>query len=170
MSEEKASAVVGGVFTIEHVRDGKVIDTWQEKNLVTNEGLNSLLDTYLNGDGTAKISAWYVSIFEGNYTPLATLTAATYPAAATESTAYDEATRVLWVDAGASSQQITNSASKATFTINATKTIYGAALVSASAKSAVTGVCFAASRFAVARSVVDNDQLLITYTVQAASA
>lgn len=170
MTEEKAATVVGGVFTIEHVRNGEVIDRWEEKNLVTNEGLNSLLDVYLNGDGTAKITAWYVAIFEGNYTPVATLTAATFPAAATESTAYDEATRVLWVDAGASAQQITNSASKATFTINATKTIYGAALVSASAKSATTGVCFAASRFSVARAVVDNDQLLITYTVQAASA
>lgn len=169
-TEEKAETVVGGVFTIEHVRDGKVIDTWQEKNLVSNEGLNALLDTYLNGDGTAKIAAWYVALFEGNYTPVATLTAATFPAAATESTAYTEATRVLWVDAAASAQQITNTAAKATFTMNATKTIYGAALVSASAKSATTGVLFAASRFSVSRAVVAADQLLITYTVQAASA
>lgn len=167
---ETAEMKVGGVFTIEHVRNGVVIDTWQEKNLVTNEGLNSLLDVYLNGDGTAKIPAWYVALFEGNYTPLATVTAATFTAAATECTAYDEATRVLWVDAAASAQQITNTASKATFTMNATKTIYGAALISASAKSATTGTLFAASRFSVSRAVVDNDQLLITYTVQAASA
>lgn len=167
---EQEEMRVGGVFTIEHVRDGVVIDTWQEKNLVTNEGLNALLDTYLNGDGTAKIPAWYVALFEGNYTPAATLTAATFTATATESIAYSEATRVLWVDAAASAQQITNSASKATFTMNATKTIYGAALISASAKSATTGVLFAASRFSVARAVVAADQLLITYTVQAASA
>lgn len=169
MSEERARASVGGVFTIEHVRDGKVIDKWEEKNLVVDEGLNSLLDTYLNGDGTAKITAWYVALFEGNYTPTAGLTAANFTATATESTAYDEATRQLWVDAGASAKQITNSANKATFTMNASKTIYGAALLSASAKSSTAGVLFAASRFSVSRAVVDNDQLLITYTVTAVS-
>lgn len=170
---EQEEMKVGGRFFVEHVRDGKIIDSWfatPDPNLVTNEGLNALLDTYLNGDGTAKIAAWHVALFEGNYTPLATVTAATWVAAATESTAYAEATRVPWVDAAASAQQITNTASKATFTMNATKTIYGAALVSASAKSAGTGVLFAISRFSVARAVVADDQLLITYTVQAASA
>ena len=31
--------IVAGYFNYEHVRDGKVIDSWQEPNLVVDEGL-----------------------------------------------------------------------------------------------------------------------------------
>lgn len=158
---------VGGVFTFEHIRDGEVIDTWHEENLVVNESLDDLLQVYL-GNGTQK-PTWYVGIFEGNYTPVASVTAATIASAATESTAYDESARVTWVEAAVSSQSITNSANKATFTINATKTMYGAFLISDSAKSGTAGTLFAASKFSAARAVVTLDQLLVTYTVTAAS-
>lgn len=166
--ETTGATKVGGVFTIEQIRDGKVIDTWEEKNIVVNEGLNNLLDAYLHG--STQTTAWYIGIFEGNYTPLATDTGANIVANATECTAYTEATRPAWVEAAASSQSITNSASKATFTINATKTVYGAFLISTSTKSDTAGILFAASKFSASRSVVLDDQLLITYTVAAASA
>ena len=165
--QEVAPLSVGGFFTIEHVRNGNVIDTWEEKNLVVNEGLDHILDTVLHNSTQA--ATWYVGIFEGNYTPVAADLAADIAASATESTAYDETTRPEWVEAAASAQSITNSASKATFTINDTKTIYGAFLISDSAKSGVAGALFAASKFSVARSVVNEDQLLVTYTVAAAS-
>jgi hypothetical protein len=158
---------LGGVFHVEHMRDGALIDSWDSPNLVTNEGLNSVLGVYFHGD--TQITTWYIGLFEGNYTPVATVTAATITSAATESTAYDEATRVEYNEAAAASQSITNSANKATFTINATKTIYGAFLVSASAKSATTGVLLSAARFGSSKSVVDNDQLLVTYTFAASS-
>jgi hypothetical protein len=158
---------VGGIWHGQHVRDGKVIDEWEDKNLVVNEGLNSLLDIYFHG--ATQITTWYVGVFEANYTPVATVTAATITSAATESTAYDETTRVEYNEAAASAQSITNSANKATFTFNATKTIYGAFLVSASAKSATTGTLFSAAAFSSAKSVVDNDQLLLTYTFTASS-
>lgn len=160
--------VVGGVFGFEHVRDGEIIDQWEQPNLVTNEGLNALLDIMFAG--STQITAWYVGLFEGNYTPVATVTAATITSASTECTAYDEATRVAYTEAAASSQSITNSANKATFTFNATKTIYGAFLASASAKSATTGTLFSAARFGSSKAVVDDDQLLVTYTFSAASA
>lgn len=156
---------IGGVFSIEHVRDGEVIDAWDEHNLVTNEGLNHLLDVHFHG--TSQIATWYIGVFEANYTPLASDTAATFPGSATECTAYDETTRVAFDEAAASGQSITNSASKATFTFNATKTIYGAFLASASGKSATTGKLFSASKFGAGKAVVDDDQLLITYTIGA---
>lgn len=165
--ELNGSTNVGGVFEFELVRDGKVIDKWSDHNLVTNEGLNDLLQVYL-GNGTQK-ATWYVGLFEGNYTPVATLTAATVASDATECVAYAEATRPEWAEAAAASQQITNTASKAAFTINATKTVYGAFLISNSTKGGTTGTLFAISRFAVSRAVVAEDQLLVTYTVQAAS-
>lgn len=159
---------VGGVFLCEHVRKGEVIDAWEQPNLVVNEGLNSLLGVMFNS--ATQITTWYLGLFEGNYTPVAGVTAATITAASTECTAYDEATRVEYTEAAPSGQAITNSASRATFTFNATKTIYGAFLVSASAKSATTGTLFSAARFASAKAVVDEDQLLLTYTFSAASA
>ncbi len=159
---------VGGIFLCEHVRDGEVIDSWEQPNLVVNEGLNSLLGVYFHGD--TQITTWYLGLFEGNYTPVATVTAATITAASTECTAYDEATRQAYDEAAAASQSITNSASRATFTFNATKTIYGAFLVSNSTKSGTTGTLFSAARFSASKAVVDDDQLLLTYTFSAASA
>lgn len=167
VDEQVQAMKVGGVFKFELVRAGKVIDAWEEDNLVVDEGLNDLLDVCLGG-GTQK-TTWYVGLFEGNYTPTAALTAATVAATSTESTAYDETTRVTWVEAAVASESITNSANKATFTINATKTMYGAFLVSSNVKSGTAGVLFAASKFSASRSVVSTDQLLVTYTVAASS-
>lgn len=158
---------LGGVFECELVRDGEVIDRWSTHNLVTNEGLNHVLDVIFHA--STQVSTWYIGLFEGNYTPVATVTAASITADSTESTAYDETTRQAYVEAAASSQSITNSASKATFTINATKTIYGAFLVSNSTKSGTTGTLMSAARFGSSKSVVDNDQLLVTYTFTASS-
>ena len=61
---------LGGVFKGQHIRDGKVIDEWEDPNLVVNEGLNHVLNTVFHG-GTP-ITTWYLGIFEGNYTPGAT--------------------------------------------------------------------------------------------------
>jgi hypothetical protein len=159
--------VVGGVFQGQIVRDGKVIDEFEDHNLVVNEGLNHLLDVLLHG--STQVTTWYLGVFEGNYTPVATVTAATITSASTECTAYDETTRQAYNEAAASSQSTTNSANKATFTFNATKTIYGAFLASASAKSATTGTLFSAAAFSSSKSVVSGDQLLLTYTFTASS-
>lgn len=165
MPEHKIS--VGGKFTGQIVRDGQIIDEWEDYNLVVNEGLNHLLDVLFHG-GT-QVTTWYLGVFEGNYTPIATVTAATITAASTECTAYDETTRQAYAEAAAASQSITNAESKATFTFNAAKTIYGAFLVSASAKSATSGTLFSAARFGTAKTVADDDQLLLTYTFNASS-
>lgn len=158
---------VGGRFVIEHVRGGEVIDTFEVDNLVVNEGLDHLLNTVFHGG--SQIGTWYLGLFEGNYTPIATVTAATIAAAATESTAYTEAQRQEYNEAAASAQSITNSANKATFTMNATKTIYGAFLVSNATKGATSGVLFSAARFGAAKQVATDDQLLLTYTFNASS-
>lgn len=159
---------IGGVFEHEVIRDGKSLGVHRDHNIVVNEGLNHILDVQFHA--ATQITTWYVGIFEGNYTPLATDTAANITANSTECTAYDEATRVEYVEAAPSGQSITNSASKATFTMNASKTVYGAFIASASAKSATTGKLFAASKFSAARAVVDNDSLLLTYTISCSDA
>lgn len=83
---------VGFTYLVEHVRGGVVIDREVVHNLVPTEGLNYILEAALRGG--AALSTWYIALFEGNYTPVAGVTAATFPAAATECTAYDQATRV----------------------------------------------------------------------------
>lgn len=158
---------LGGRFHVDHIRAGEKIDEFEFPNLVVNQGLNHILDVVFHG--ATAVSPWYLGLFEGNYTPVATVTAATITAASTECTAYDEATRQAYDEAAAASQSITNSASKATFTMNASKTIYGAFLISNSAKSATTGTLLAAGRFGTSKSVDDDDQLLLTYTFNASS-
>lgn len=160
--------VVGGRFHVDHMRGGKKIDEIEFPNLVVNEGLNHILNTVLHGG--AQTATWYIGLFKGNYTPIATVTAATITAASTECTEYDESTRVAYDEAAASGQSISNTASKATFTMNASVSVYGAFLASASAKSATSGVLLAAGRFGSVKTVDDDDQLLLTYTFNAASA
>jgi hypothetical protein len=159
---------VGGRFIGEIRRKGEVIDQFEVPNLVVNEGLNSLLNVMFNG--ATQITQWHMGIFEGNYTPIASLTAATVTAASTECVAYVSATRPEYTEAASTAQTITNVANRASFVFTASKTIYGAFLASASAKSATTGVLFAAARFGAAKSVTTDDELLLTYAFTAASA
>ena len=164
----EAGILAAGKYHAELVRDGKVIDAWDFDNLVVNEGLNDLLQTYLGG-GT-QITTWYLGLFEANYTPVSTDTAATIASNSTETSAYSAGVRQTFSPAAASSQSITNSASRATFTFNATKTIYGAFLVSSSVISGTSGKLFSAAQFGTSKSVTSGDQLLLTYTFTAASA
>jgi hypothetical protein len=160
--------VAGGIFTGQIVRDGQIIDEFDTPNLVVDQGLNHILDVVLHGSG--QIGTWYLGVFEGNYTPVAGLTAAALPGAATECTAYDETTRQAYVEAAAAAKVTTNAASKATFTFNATKTLYGAFIASDSTKGGTSGTLLAAAKFAAPKGVVATDQLLLTYTFTAASA
>lgn len=157
-----SKVIVKGVYHGLHVRDGKVIDEWEDENLVPTEGLNHILSTELAG-GT-QVTTWYLAPYEANATPTSTWTAANFTANSTESTAYTSGTRVAWTAGSASGGVISNSASPATFTFNATKTIYGAGLLSVSTKSSTSGVLFSASLFSSAKSVVNLDQLILTYS------
>ncbi|UOF79364.1 hypothetical protein [Caudoviricetes sp.] len=161
---------VGGVFTYEHVRDGEVIDTWVEPNLVVDEGLNYILDSAMSGATT--LTTWYISLFKNNYTPIFSDTAAAFPGAgvANEATTeYTEANRPTWVEAGVTSKTITNTLSPAVFTFGTPITIYGAFLVSTNVKGGTTGKLAAASKFTSSRAMLANDVLNVTYTLTISS-
>lgn len=157
-----------GVFDVEHRRGGDLIARVAGSNIIPTEGLNHILNVVLAG--SLQSLSWYVALFEGNVTPAATLTAATYTATTTECTAYAEATRVAFTPGEAAAGVIDNAASRAVFTMNATKTVYGGALLTASAKSAATGTLLAAARFSAARNVVALDELSVKYTLTLTSA
>lgn len=162
-----AKIAVKGTYHGQLMRGGEVIDDFEDENLVVDQGLNALLDVMFHN--ATQIGTWYLGVFEGNYTPVAGVTAATIAGASTESSAYDEPSRPAFNEAAAAGQAITNSANRATFTFNATTTIYGAFLISDATVGGTTGALFSAARFSSSKSVVSGDQLLLAYTFSAAS-
>lgn len=158
---------VGGVFRGQILRAGKVIDEFEDHNLVVDEGMNSLLNVALNG--ATPISAWYLGLYEGNYTPVAGLVAATLAATATETTAYAAATRPAFTGATSTAKLVTNSASRGSFVFTGAKTIYGAFLVSTSTKNGTGGTLFSAARFTTAKVVDTADELLLSYSFSGSS-
>jgi len=123
--------MIGSKWHLEHWRDGVLIAERVNENLCPDEFINHVLDVVLSG-GT-QITSWYLALFSDNHTPAAS---DDYAAPGfTEADGYDETTRPAWSEAGVSAKSITNSASKATFTMDGTDTtIYGAALVSDNTK------------------------------------
>ena len=157
-----------GKYTGQIIRSGRTIDEFECKNLVVNQGLNDLLNCYFNAGG--QTPNWYLGIFQGNYTPVASDTASVIAANSTECSSYTSATRPQWQQAAPSAQSITNSANRATFTFNNSQTIYGAFLISNSTIGGTSGTLFSAAQFSASKNVVSADQLLLTYPFNASSA
>lgn len=136
----------GFIWTLETIKDGKVIETEKVANLVPIEGLNYLISTGFKQG--AAYPTFYIGLFEGDYTPIPADTAATFPGDATELTAYVSATRPALtlgtVDAGAAD----NSAAKAEFTGNvADKQAMGGFISSSPTKGSTTGILVSVVRF-----------------------
>lgn len=165
----RAAAVAHGGY----LHDVNGLDEQFSPNLLPDEGLIYLLTTGLN-NGT-KLPTWYVSIYGANYTPLAALTAASYPGTASEITSnsegYSEATRPVWTPTAPTTPLIDNLANKAVFTIvtASSLTINGAALTSDATKGSVTGKLVSATKFPAARMMYNTDAFNIAYRVQLTS-
>jgi hypothetical protein len=137
-------------------------DSWRRhENLIPDEGIIKILGLAFFTD--SKINAWYLAPFSGSTAPAANLTAANFAATQTEITSntegYTEGTRQLWVSAQPAAGKVTNTASKAQFTIATASslTITGSALLSASAKGATTGTLASCVKYAVARVLNNAD-------------
>lgn len=171
----KDCAKFRGKFEIE-VYDNKenmnLISKSECHNIITNEGLNRILNTVLNVQ--TQVNPWYCSIFESDSTPLAAWTYHAYAdSLVTEWTQFDETNRVAYVEAASSAQSTTNSANKAVFTANTgAKTLYGAALVSVATISdhaeGANNVLLCAGTFTVAQPVIAANVVNLTYTITAA--
>jgi len=165
----RAAAVAQGGY----LHDVNGLDERFDKNLLPDEGLIYLLSVGLN-NGT-KLATWYLSLYAANYTPLAGLTAASYPATASEITSntegYTEATRPVWTPTPPTTPLIDNLANKASFTIATASslTVSGAALLSEATKGAVTGKLISATKFSAARTLYDTDVFNLAYRVQLTS-
>jgi hypothetical protein len=146
--------------------DGK--EKWRElnDNLIVTVGLNALLTEFFKG--SSYTATWCVGL-KSTGTALAADTMSSHTSW-TEVVDYSESVRPTIVLGTPSAGSVDNSASKATFSINGTTTVYGAFLANASAKSGTGGILYGVVDFGSSRAVISGDTLEITVTLTAASA
>ena len=159
---------LGGTFiaTLHDKWTGEV--KWSDTfdNLVVSTGLQHILDVALTG-GT-QVSTWYVGLIGQGSSDISTGDRLSTHAWA-EATEYSESTRVAYVEAR-SGVSVTNSANKATFTIDADGTsVDGAFLASSEDAGGTTGILLCAAAFTGGSKTGDSgDKLEVTYTFGAA--
>ena len=143
---------------------------WEEEspNLVVNVGLQDMNTKYFSG--SSYTAAWYLGLYgaASSNNPAAGDTMSSH-AGWTENTSYSQSTRPVCTFGTATTANpsvISNSASAATFSMNATTTIGGAFLTTNNTKGGTTGTLFSAVDFSSPgdRSVVNGDTLVVTYT------
>jgi hypothetical protein len=132
--------------------------------IVCTAGKNDLLTQYFKG--SAYTATWYVGLVDGGTTPTynAADTMASH-AGWTENVGYSNASRVTWTGGAVSGGSVDNSASPASFNMNATGTIAGSFMANNSTKSGTTGTLYSEASFTQgSRSVLSGDTLSVTAT------
>lgn len=132
--------------------DGKVLDEWDQHNLIPQAGLDFLIQAPF-GD-TPPITAFYVALLSGNYLPTSASVASDLPA--NEFVGYSEATRPLWERDYDGVGTLANATNRAQFTFTADRLIYGVVLVSSSAKGSGGGLLLSVVRFASPKQVANG--------------
>jgi hypothetical protein len=150
--------------------DGKV--KWRETftNLVTNAGRTDLVTNYFKG--SAYTAAFYVGLIDSTgYTTGAanTDTMSSHGGWTTESVPYSNGTRpalTLGSVTGTTTVSVDNSASKASYTINASATVKGAFVTTNNTKSGTSGTLYSAGTFTGGdRTVANGDTLNVQVTL-----
>ena len=167
------SASAKGVYKVQcHDAQGNLKWEAEAPNLVVNGGLQDMNSKYFTG--SSYTAAWYLGLYgaAASNNPAAGDTMSSH-AGWTEVTAYSQATRPacsFGTPTTANPSVATNSASPATFSINATTTVGGAFLTTSNTKGGTTGTLYSAADFSSPgdRSVVSGDTLSVTYTLSLA--
>lgn len=142
---------------------------WQDwaDNLVVNVGLDEFLQRIWKS--AAFTASDFVGLTDGTPTIAAADTMASH-AGWTEPVPYSEATRPAFTPGTVASQSVDNSASKASFSINATATIGGCFASDNNVKGGTTGILLGVAAFSGGDKAVANlDTLNVTLTSTAAS-
>jgi len=153
--------------TLYHVQcfgaDGSL--KWQEDvhNLVTNEGLDDVLNEYFKG--SAYTADWYVGLKGAGAAAAGDTLAST--GNWTEVTGYTGNRQALTLGS-VSGQSVSNSGSKASFPITGSATVAGAFV--ASVATGTAGTLYGVADFSTSRSVENGDTLEVTATLTMASA
>lgn len=163
-----------GVYTLQcHDSEGNLKWELDADNLVVNTGLQDMTSKYFTG--AAYTAVWYLGLITGPASGITILAGNTMSSHAgwTEATGYSNANRpacTFGVPTTANPSVATNSASAATFNMNATATIAGAFLTTDNTKGGTTGLLYSAAAFSAPgdRSVVSGDTLTVIYTLSLA--
>jgi hypothetical protein len=149
-------------------RTGKL--KWREvvHNIVPTEAQNYIISAaVLNG---SRYIAWYVGVYNNNYAALPGDTMASFSPNAGEDTNYDELARPLYEPDPIGAGLLINDTTPAVFTFNASRTVRGGFLCSASEKGGTTGLLLSAALFSSPRSVTSGEVLNVKGGIQAYSA
>lgn len=153
-------------------KDGNLKWVEEVPNLVVDEGLDETLDKFFKGSNYT--ASFFVGLVDNaGFTAFAAGDTAAQIDLGNgwgESVAYSEATREALTLGAVSSQSVDNSASKASFSINATAVIKGAFVVTNSTKGGTGGLLYGEAAFAANRSVENGDTLNVQVTLTQASA
>lgn len=175
MIDSAANARMSSIYTFEaFAPDGSLRWTESVPNTVVDEGLDELLDKTFKG--SSYTAAWFCGLIDNaNFTAINTndtaakntTSAPSFPTTNNwrESTAYSNATRPALTLGTVSGQSVSNSASKCSFTINATATINGAFTATNSTKGGTSGKFYSVTSFSGTRSVLNGDTLNVTITL-----
>ncbi len=130
-------------------------------SLITTAGLNKLLDATLKTGLTSP--AWYVGLKDIGDITLAD-TMASHAGWATI-TPYSNSINPAFSPGTIATGSVDNSSSKASFTINATDTVYGAFLTTSTVVGGATGTLFGGGDFTLPRSVLSGYTLNVTIII-----
>lgn len=158
----KEGLKIHGFFSLEHWRDGKLLNVQRFENTVVNVGLQHILDVAFSS--LTEVAPWFLGLTDGTPTVAAGDILSSH-VGWVEETDYT-GDRQEWVEVR-SGQSMTNAASVAVFPITGSATIGGAFLCSVA--TTTSGVLMSAGALTGGdRSVVNLDTLNLTYTMTVA--
>lgn len=149
-------------------RSGTVIDSWEQTNLVTTEGLAAMMGNMFGDWGG--VTPWFVMLYDNSITPvIGDSYTSNNMSECTAYTVMDSAkSRATWYgEPGTGTTVWTNSADRAEFDIvlaSGSTTIYGAALVSSGVSGDATSgnTLFSLTNFSAGRELINGDSLKLT--------
>jgi hypothetical protein len=155
---------IHGYYSVQHIRNGKVIHEEKFANLVTDAGKNHLLDTFFRGAGYSENFALGL---KGTGAPAAGDTMASHATwsevGGSNAPVYTGTRKDVTLGAAAGAQSV--SAAQA-FVFTSAGTVAGCFMVSqgSTTKDNTTGTLYSAGNFAASRNVEIGDTLNVTYT------
>ena len=156
------------LFTIEQVRDGKVIHSEVIANAVVTAGLNAILNTMFNSE--AQRANWYIGLIDdAGFTAIDAADTMASHAGWAEFTTYSETTRAAW-DATSSTAGSVTGTNPQTFTIGtvaAGSKIKGVFVTDTGTKGGTSGLLWATALYATSQDIATGDTFRLTYTLNA---
>jgi len=158
--------ILENTFTVEQIRDGKVIHTETISNSVTNVAIDDILDTYFGA--TAKKAAFYLGLIDSvGFTAVAVADTMASHAGWAEFQTFDEAVRQTWTPAAASGQAITGTAvSEFTIGTISNQNLQGLFVTDNNVKGGATGFLWSTALFSSPAPIVTADVFRVTYTLR----